>query len=317
MKAGGIDAPAVQDVNAVKLLTVHGAKGLEADIVLLLDSDAPPQRTDTMSVVVEWPGDAPSPWRYSFIASESRPPPCHAEALEVERGLRQREELNMLYVAMTRARRELVISSVAPRSVNEGSWWRRLEAHAEPVAVPEAKPLREADTQSRFELLQVPALPARAQSAGVPAQDSLDSRMGQAMHLVLELMRPGAQFPAGHVKRIARRFDLTADEAQEAARRAQRIAQGEGSWAWDPSAIDWHANEVPLHHEGTLLRIDRLVRRGGEWWVLDYKSAPQPQLQAGLVEQMQRYRVAVQAIHPAAKVHAAFLTGEGRVVLVP
>jgi len=76
---------------------------------------------------------------------------------------------------------------------------------------------------------------------------------------------------------------------------------------------------VPLHHGGELLRIDRLVRRaaGGEWWVLDYKSAAQPQHDGQLVAQMQRYRAALQAIHPGATVHAAFLTAQGRLVRVP
>ena len=99
---------------------------------------------------------------------------------------------------------------------------------------------------------------------------------------------------------------------------AQRIAQGEAAWAWDTTTVAWHANEVPVHHGGELLRIDRLVRRSdGEWWVLDYKSAAQPERRADLVQQMQRYRAAVQALHGAAPVHAAFLTAEGRIVRVP
>jgi ATP-dependent helicase/nuclease subunit A len=319
MKAGGIDAPAVQGVDAVNLLTVHGAKGLEADIVLLLDTDAAPQRPETMGVVVEWPGDAPAPWRYSFIASEANPPPCHAEALEVERGLRRREELNMLYVAMTRARRELVVSSVAPRTPAEGSWWRRLEPFARPVAVPPAQPLQEAAAHAQFELLQVRALAQRAAPApAAAAVDSLESRLGQAMHRLLEHLVPGFAFAPAQVKRVAREFALEPADAQQAARMAQQVAQGEGAWAWDPRAIDWQANEVPLHHGGELLRIDRLVRRtGGEWWILDFKSAAQPERQAELVGQMQRYREALRAIHPQATVHAAFLTAQGRLVPVP
>jgi ATP-dependent helicase/nuclease subunit A len=99
---------------------------------------------------------------------------------------------------------------------------------------------------------------------------------------------------------------------------ARSIAAGEGAWVWDAAHVDWHANEVPLHHEGEVLRIDRLVRRAatGEWWVIDYKSAAEPQRQPELVAQMQRYRAALQAIHPGTAVRAAFLTAQGRVVLV-
>ena len=111
---------------AVRLLTVHGAKGLEAPVVLMLDTDAPPARSETMGVVVDWPGEAAAPLRFAFLASETRPPACSITALEVERAAREREELNALYVAMTRARSQLVLSSVQPHSADPASWWQRL-----------------------------------------------------------------------------------------------------------------------------------------------------------------------------------------------
>jgi ATP-dependent helicase/nuclease subunit A len=319
LKAGGIEAPATRGADAVNLLTVHGAKGLEARIVLVLDTDAPPPRAESMGVIVEWPGEAPAPWRFSFIASESNPPPCSAVALDVERTARQREELNGLYVAMTRAREQLVISSVAPRSGNERSWWQRLEASTTPIEVEAASALDVAAVRS-FALAQVPALPVRASAAAPAVQESLDSRLGQAMHRLLETMKGrNAEFDAARLRRVAREFALDERDAQRAAQMAKRIAQGEGAWAWDDSAVDWQANEVPLNHGGELLRIDRLVRHAatGEWWVLDYKSAAQPELQPELISQMQRYRDALQAIQPQATVRAAFLTAQGRVVHVP
>jgi DNA helicase/exodeoxyribonuclease V, subunit A (EC 3.1.11.5) len=68
-----------------------------------------------------------------------------------------------------------------------------------------------------------------------------------------------------------------------------------------------------LNHQGVSLRLDRLVRRKDvpEWWVLDYKSAAEPQRQTELVAQLQTYRAAVQAIYPDETVNAAFLTAQG------
>ena len=60
LRAGGVRAPSVSVTDAVQLLTVHGAKGLEAKIVLMLDTDASAQRTQTMGVLVKWPGHAPA-----------------------------------------------------------------------------------------------------------------------------------------------------------------------------------------------------------------------------------------------------------------
>ena len=54
----------------------------------------------------------------------------------------------------------------------------------------------------------------------------------------------------------------------------------------------------------------------GHWWVLDYKLAHQPQLQSALIEKMQLYRAAMQAIYPGDTVKAAFLAADGTVLLV-
>ena len=47
MKQGGVRAPGRVDAQAIRLLTVHGAKGLEAHSVLLLDTDTRPQKAGT------------------------------------------------------------------------------------------------------------------------------------------------------------------------------------------------------------------------------------------------------------------------------
>jgi ATP-dependent helicase/nuclease subunit A len=103
MKKGGVRAPGRADAQAIRLLTVHGAKGLEADCVLLLDTDTRPQKAETMGVLVDWPGEQPAPSAFIFLASESNPPPSAEATLAAEQQARSREELNMLYVAMTRA----------------------------------------------------------------------------------------------------------------------------------------------------------------------------------------------------------------------
>ena len=126
MKQGGVRAPGRVDAQAVRLLTVHGAKGLEARCVLLLDTDTRAQKAETMGVLVDWPGEAPVPTGFVFLASESSPPPSAQLALAVEQQARQREELNMLYVAMTRAKHCLALSSVTSSASAPGSWWNRL-----------------------------------------------------------------------------------------------------------------------------------------------------------------------------------------------
>ena len=351
MKKGGVRAPGRVDAQAVRLLTVHGAKGLEARCVLLLDTDTRPQKAETMGVLVDWPGEKTEPAGFVFLASESSPPPSAEAALAAEQQARQREELNMLYVAMTRAKHCLALSSVLPSVSAPGSWWNRLapllaEAQGLDKAV-EADGDGVAQTtdsvHDQFTLTELPVLPAELRAIPRPVQEGADpadpeaslstpaSRLGEAMHQLLEqagvagvpladLRTEG--WTAARVARLAQDFDITVGAARTAAQTAQRILAGEGAWAWDATVVDTTINEAPLRHQGQSLRIDRLVHchqppeRAG-WWVLDYKSAAEPERQPALMAQLQRYRAAVMGQAPGEQVRAAFLTGDGRMVRVP
>jgi ATP-dependent helicase/nuclease subunit A len=244
--------------------------------------------------------------------------------LAEEQAARHREEINALYVATTRARTELVLSAAAPARPNGLSWWARLEARCEPIVdVAGMAPVAAPQAPATFGMLKLPALPA---SFGVvpaalakrmaPTADTRASAFGQAMHRLLEWVRPGAPLPPAHVRAAGREFGLDAAAARAAAAMAQRIRSGAGAWAWDPAALDWHGNEVTLIHGGETLRIDRLVRHreSGAWWVLDYKSAARPEHDVTLIAQLQRYREAVQSAYPGETVRAAFLTGQGELV---
>jgi ATP-dependent helicase/nuclease subunit A len=326
LKAGGLQAPAAVNPHAVRLLTIHGAKGLEAEMVLMLDTDTAERNAASMSVLVDWPGQALAPQKFVFLISESTPPACVRQTLAFEQAARQREELNALYVAMTRAKNTLVLSSIEPYREAPGSWWQRLYTLASEVAL--LGPVDASDAalvvnkSATFALLDLPLAPA-SQGAAVNPEDTDEDEdfalasIGKAMHRLLEL---GGAIES-QTQRVAKEFRLDLAQAQDAAAAARRILAGDGSWAWDPAVIAWQGNEVELTHEGQTLRLDRLVQRkdashAGHWWVLDYKSAARPERQAGLVAKMQTYIAAVSAIYPDQVVKAAFLTADGAVVMV-
>ncbi|MCA0215297.1 MAG: UvrD-helicase domain-containing protein [Proteobacteria bacterium] len=336
LRAGGAPAPALAGEGTVRLLTVHGAKGLEAPLVLMLDTDAESPKAETMGVLVEWPGEDEAPRCFTFLASESRPPACTVDALAAEQTARQREELNALYVAMTRAREVLVLSSTQPHRAAPASWWQRLLPLAEPVDAPaQAVATATPDAQhASFVMQKLPPAPEQAAaSAGPPeagdeaadegGEDTPAARLGQAMHRLLEWWVPGAVpgqggWPAQQRLSVQREFALGAEQINEAAAMAQRILAGDGAWAWDRAVVDWQGNEVLIHHAGEALRLDRLVHRRdtGEWWVLDHKSEWRPELKPGLQDKMNNYRAAVQAAYPQAVVRAAYLTAQGKLVNV-
>ena len=318
LKAGGIQAPATVSQEAVRLLTIHGAKGLEAEAVLLLDTDTPPRSADSMGVLVDWPGESAVPHRFVFLVSESRPPACCAEALQAEKDERHREELNALYVALTRAKTTLAMSSIEPHRAAPGSWWLRL--HALAAEWPQPTPTAVATELAAVSVIDFPELPPAPLlpvAIAKPATDSAASRTGQAMHRLLEWGAMSDQ----HVRAITREFRLDVAQAQAVLAGAKAVLAGAGAWAWMPAVVNWQGNEVELAYAGQSLRLDRLVQRKdagheGHWWVLDYKSNAAPQDLPELRAQMQTYCAAVQAVYPGEVVKAAFLTAQGKLLEV-
>lgn len=315
LKAGGLQAPAAVNPNAVRLLTIHGAKGLEAEVVLLLDTDTAERNAASMSVLVDWPGQALAPQKFVFLISESTPPACARQTLEAEKVARQREELNALYVAMTRAKNTLAISSIEPYRQASGSWWQRLQGLATDEQVASSSLANKVSEQVEFTLPDLPSLTLIDNLLlPTPEADSPSARVGKAMHRLLERDDPSQKAAS----RVAREFGLTPEQLQDAQTKAHSIKTGAAAWAWDAAAIAWQGNEVELTHEGETFRLDRLVQRKdathlGHWWVLDYKSAAHPEGQPELVTKMKAYKAALLAIYPGAVVKAAFLTADGAV----
>ncbi len=322
LKAGGVKAPVAEAPGAVRLLTVHGAKGLEADTVLLLDTDARPSRPDSMGVLVDWPGEAAAPRRFVFLVSEKQPPACATGLLEAEQRARALEELNALYVAMTRAEHRLVVSSAEPYGDSGLSWFKRLQPVATAAPVPDAVAHGQAQADAPFLLPDLPPFAPPDLPQAPPDDDGEAARLGKAMHRLLQ-WRPtpaeGFDWTPAHSRAVAREFALEPARAEQALAMARTIASGEAAWAWDANVLsDWASEIELLDAQGELQRLDRLVRRAdtGEWWVLDHKSAAEPERQPALVDQLRRYARAVALAHPGAVVRTAFLTAEGRCVEV-
>ena len=324
---------------AVQLLTIHGAKGLEARVVFVMDSDPEPQNPDTAAVLIDWPAQIEHPIRCAFLYSESaaRCPPSLAGLLQQEVAARRREELNGLYVAMTRAKERLVFSATEPSRPTDGpTWWQRVQAVATPwesesIAAPVVAPVCLAGIEATVTLLTLPrwadvvpaSAPARPAFAA-PEAGNESTRLGSAVHRVLEW---ASQVQDAAHATLATLADAAALEfgapAAEVLRIAQRIRLSpDCARFFDQRQLVWQGSEVAISDAGDALRLDRLVALNegdaGEacrvWWVLDYKLEHRPEALAPYRAQLLRYRQAVQRLQPGDDVRCAFITGAGAVV---
>jgi len=106
--------------NEVRVMTVHGAKGLEAPVVILADATADPAKLGRtpLAVDVEIAGAGPAPLLRP--RKEERVAPFEA-IIQEEEQRDSEEHLRLLYVAMTRAADRLVVSGVMPKARKDGS----------------------------------------------------------------------------------------------------------------------------------------------------------------------------------------------------
>jgi ATP-dependent helicase/nuclease subunit A len=353
LRRRAIQVAAPTPPGATALLTVHGAKGLESPWVFLMDTDPTPQAAETVTLLVDWPVQALAPLACGFVYSTRRCPPSLQPLLDIDNQARQREELNGLYVALTRAESHVVISatpSASKRAASTPSWWSRLLPHAQPW--PLQSPAEEVDQASvaSTTLWQLPVLSAPLSQASSPAvrpdpvegpalaavhandiaQDHLTNHLGQAIHLALQwaTQRLDAQ-PLSEPRALPPSSDLFA--YCEAAAQAHGVptqevrAVVERIWAspecqpfFNSTQLRWAGNEVPIAVDGNSQRIDRLVAFEADgittWWVLDYKLHPAPQTIVEYCEQLKAYTLAVSRLQAPQGVRCAFITGEGQLV---
>lgn len=327
---------------AVQLLTIHGAKGLEARAVFLIDTEPEAPKADGARLAIDWPAASDHPTCCAFVGAEL--PPSLADFAEAEALRRAREELNGLYVAMTRARELLVLSATAAHRAAPGQSPRARvvlalggdEAVAELVGQALAVGSPRDEAVSSIECLDLPRVPVLDEATralpghaprrpfdGAPetARDQSLADLGRAVHRLLEWQSRGS-------RRDALAADAHAAAAEfalppQAAGRIEAIAAAilsspECAAFFDPQRIAWAGNEVPVGRLGQVLRIDRLValREADRevWWVLDYKLRGDPQSVMAYREQLGAYRDAVRALRPGVEVRAGFITGRGELV---
>ena len=112
----------------VRVMTAHGAKGLEAPIVFLPDTTT--RATPQGSLLLET-GDG------GFLWSPRKADDCpaSAEARALRETAVEQESMRLLYVAMTRARDRLIICGAKPGGLRERSWYEVVNRVREAPAI--------------------------------------------------------------------------------------------------------------------------------------------------------------------------------------
>ena len=112
----------------VRVMTVHGAKGLEASVVFLVDTTTSPSDTQRLRLIHLPQGNAApnAPGVVVWAGKKAEDPPAVADARKAMLGDTEDEYRRLLYVAMTRAADRLIVGGCMPgnmSTVRKSSWY--------------------------------------------------------------------------------------------------------------------------------------------------------------------------------------------------
>ncbi len=326
----------------IRVMTVHGAKGLEAPIVILPDTGPRPvMRGDTVVLA-----DNHALWRMPADAM----PPLLAEARNAEVAKSERERLRLLYVALTRAESWLIVAAAGDVGGSASCWFDLVEAAmpkagATRHAFPTGEGLRlehgdwsaSAATTERSVPRSTPPLPKPLRTAApapsaianttvspsdlggakaLPGEDgeaaAIATARGTAIHLLLQnlpnlLPEHWASFAATLLPEAS---DSTRNELLQEARDV--LKSPELAFLFEPSSL----SEVPVTAQVGARRIhgtiDRLILSDDRVLVVDFKSnaivpATPDQCPEGILRQMGAYAHAINQVYPDRSVETAIV----------
>lgn len=326
--------------DAVRIYTVHESKGLEAPIVWLLDANAEKKNRDGNDVLLDWPVHESRPLHFSLYADQASRGRKRAPLFELDAAQQAREEMNLLYVAMTRAQQVLIVSGNSKDVEKEEkkkklSWYDRIAAVVEQGET--KQPFAPSSSKGECVTDSMQASTGCACAANAPYSDGLPLAGAGRTVVVLPAILPTGKRAVRNTEQQQRgiwlhgllqyRTDGMTDQAELQQRLAIPAGEMESLWQqteqllgmsqltrfFDARQYRSASNEMAyINSKGELKRIDRLVEFDDEVWVLDYKLGDSED-SVRYRAQMQEYRGAMQSVYAGKQVHCALLFAGGTI----
>ncbi len=294
--------------NRIRVMTVHGAKGLEAPVVILPDAG---KRTTTLRDMILVHGD-----RAMWKTASGDAPAALLAAQEALKAAQEAERDRLLYVAMTRAEKWLIVAAAGDLGKDGSSWFHRVEAAMQATGavaqdfafgtglrldsgdwslavsgdvVAEAHasaPLEPFFHEPAPEPLAAPGTVSPSDLGGAKAlageggltEDEAKLR-GTRFHLLLEVLPaldPAQRADAGRLILTQGDAPATAEEADALLHDALALLdKPDLAWIFDDSGLSEVPVSAPLAALGGRRLhgvIDRLVLRGDHVLAVDYKT---------------------------------------------
>ncbi|GHA77537.1 hypothetical protein GCM10009007_18050 [Formosimonas limnophila] len=328
------EATPIEATNAVQVMTAHGAKGLEAPIVILIDVKETSERERAYHWLIDWPIDALRPAHVSLVASEAYRGQWRQVRWQDNETRAAIEKWNLLYVAMTRAQQTLIVSSAQKEKKTKKdteSGKRTLYEYLHDSA-------KMLDEAYRFDLPIMEGAEFLADSPSSPTSSHINryiqmmssdelviaaqpineeqpaAQLGILWHAVMEHTTDNWQAPRLSVADVMQKYRVPFDNAHVVVQWMENVCAQPELQVWlNPVYFDEAHNETMIvDATGTVKRIDRWVRRGIDITVIDYKSDWREEDLPLYREQVQSYQTLLSQMYPQHDVSGVLIRADGR-----
>jgi ATP-dependent helicase/nuclease subunit A len=291
---------------AVRIMTVHSAKGLQSQIVILADATAQGAGAHVGGVHF-------SLGELYFSAGSDYKSVTYKNIMLYENYRAEQEDMRLLYVALTRAQSEIHVFG-SKQSAKPNTWYHLISQHAHV-----SPPWQERDVRSEgatalpsTEVVHIPYyVPKGVVSPEGDIATNLEVIIGQVIHAILEklsvLTTPAQQMNYCRVLKHQYERAIGTEALAQLWQEAMQVYEHFPELFVASNSLSEQSIIVRIPHADhmstSLKRIDKIIFRGEEIMVLDFKTDATVALTVSDVKRVYREQVAeyvsyMKALHP-------------------
>lgn len=295
-----------EETNAVRILTIHASKGLEAPVLFIADASAGAPVEKGFRALINWPGEQreseAKPDTFLLVGKKAELDSYSAQLIDELNQRQAQENANLLYVAITRARQYLFVSGCRQNRKKQQGWYEQIEQswprndddsyvtiiHQKPPSISTAieskyHPEPEQNMHWLETVSQITSESDVSPSALEPEeedsewQDEAARKRGTAIHRFLEVLSTNADINIRELhQQVAHELNISSNDTQlqEWENEAQRVLSTPALAHLYNNHQAW--NEVPIQYmnKGRMVHgiIDRVVLVGDVIYLIDYKT---------------------------------------------